>query len=178
MSRKINRGVLVDIKDVLNWENMKDPRLVELDSRLIDLFAKNFQSLARLAVVVVYFWFGFVKLAGLSPAGPLAEALALKTVGMEYFEVLFYSLAVVECLIGVLFLIPRATRTALSLLFIHMLIVCSPLILLPDYTWQQFGVPTLEGQYIIKNVTIIALSAGLTAALRPLGLTKAASQTR
>jgi hypothetical protein len=26
-------------------------------------------------------------------------------------------------------------------------------------TWQSFLVPTLEGQYIIKNVVIIALAA-------------------
>ena len=31
-----------------------------------------------------------------------------------------------------------------------------PLILLPEITWRSFMVPTLEGQYIIKNLVLIA----------------------
>lgn len=105
---------------------------------------------------------------GLSPASPLAEALTAKTVGMQYFDILFYSLAVVECIIGVLFLFPKATRIVVPLLLFHMLIVCSPLLLVPEYTWQQFGVPTLEGQYIIKNAVVIAVAIGIAASAKPI----------
>jgi uncharacterized membrane protein YkgB len=39
-----------------------------------------------------------------------------------------------------------------------MFIVFSPLVILPNETWQKTLVPTLEGQYIIKNLVIIALA--------------------
>jgi hypothetical protein len=38
---------------------------------------------------------------------------------------------------------------------------------------RQAFVPTLEGQYIIKNVAIIALAIGIAAQLRPYGKSKA-----
>lgn len=123
---------------------------------------------ARLSLFVVFFWFGLLKLLGLSPAGQMAEALTAKTVGLEYFDVLFYGLAALECLIGVLFLVPRATRAALLLLCGHILVVCSPLVLVPGHAWQQFAVPTLEGQYIIKNVVIVALALGVASSLKPI----------
>jgi hypothetical protein len=49
----------------------------------------------------------------------------------------------------------------------HMVMtVC--LILLPAVTWMMPFVPTLEGQYIIKNLVIIALAFSLASHLRPL----------
>lgn len=109
---------------------------------------------------------------GLSPAGPLARALVDKTVGLQYFGLLFTLLAYLECVIGVLFLFPKATRVVIPLLLLHMLIVCSPLLLVPEYTWQLFLVPTLEGQYIIKNAVVIAVAIGIAASTRPLISTK------
>lgn len=123
---------------------------------------------ARFSVFLVFFWFGFIKLLGLSSASPLAEALTAKTVGAQYFDPLFYALSVLECIIGILFLFPKATRIVIPLLLFHMLIVCSPLVLVPGATWQQFGVPTLEGQYIIKNAVVVAVAIGIAASAKPL----------
>jgi uncharacterized membrane protein YkgB len=47
-----------------------------------------------------------------------------------------------------------------------MIIVALPLFLLPQITWQKFLVPTLEGQYIIKNLAIISLALVIGAHLR------------
>ena len=105
---------------------------------------------------------------GLSPATPLAEALIKKTVGLHYFHPLFITLAIFECIIGILFLFPKMTRIVIPLLLLHMLIVCSPLLLVPNLAWQSFLVPTLEGQYIIKNAVIIALAIGVAASTQPL----------
>ncbi len=139
------------------------------DQKLIAWLSKVFPPLARVAIFVVFFWFGLLKLLGLSPAGPLAHALVTNTVGPAYFNELYLILAALECLIGVLFLIPRATRLTIPLLLGHMVIVSSPLILVPSLAWSQVFVPTLEGQYIIKNIAIIALAIGIAAQLRPLG---------
>lgn len=144
------------------------PKLHEIDLRLIAFFRRTFIPFARFSIFLVFFWFGLIKLLGVSPASPLAEALIAKTVGMQYFGVLFAVLAVIECVIGLLFLFPKATRIVVPLLLAHMLIVCSPLVLVPEYTWQQFGVPTLEGQYIIKNAVVVAVAIGIAASAKPL----------
>lgn len=142
---------------------------LKLDRQLINFFKRTYIPLARIAFFIVFFWFGFIKLVGLSPAGPLAEALVAKTVGSEWFDPLFIILALIECAIGILFLFPKTVRIIIPILFIHMLIVCSPLVLLPEQTWQSFLVPTLEGQYIIKNIVIVALAFGVAANTQPIG---------
>jgi uncharacterized membrane protein YkgB len=140
----------------------------KLDARLINFFKRTYIPLARMAFFIVFFWFGYLKLAGLSPAEPLAEALIANTVGIEHFDTLYKILGVLECAIGILFLFPKAVRIIIPILFIHMIIVCSPLVFVPDLTWQSFMVPTLEGQYIIKNIVIIALAFGVAANTQPL----------
>ena len=147
---------------------MKKVAPADIDLQLIAFFRKSFIPFARFSIFLIFFWFGLIKLIGLSAASPLAEALTAKTVGMEYFDVLFYTLAVVECVIGILFLFPKATRVVVPLLLFHMIIVCSPLLLVPEYTWQQFAVPTLEGQYIIKNAVVVAVAIGVAASATPL----------
>lgn len=139
-----------------------------IDLKLIAFFRRTFIPVARFSIFLIFFWFGFIKLLGLSPASPLAEALVSKTVGIQYFDALFYILAAVECIIGILFLFPKATRIVIPLLLFHMLIVCSPLIFVPEYTWQEFAVPTLEGQYIIKNAVVIAVAIGIAASAKPM----------
>ena len=93
--------------------------IISIDKKLIDFFQRSFLPFARVALFILFFWFGFLKLFDLSPAGPLAEALTAQTVGLGYFTVLFKALALIECLIGVLFLIPKATRVVIPLLFIQ-----------------------------------------------------------
>lgn len=142
--------------------------LTSLDLRLIAFFRRTYIPVARFSIFVVFFWFGFIKLIGESPASPLARALTEKTVGLQYFDQLFYILALIECVIGVLFLIPKATRIVIPLLLFHLAIVCAPLVLVPSYTWHSFMVPTLEGQYIIKNIVVIAVAIGIAASTAPL----------
>lgn len=147
---------------------MSKQKITDIDLWLIAFFQRAFIPVARFSIFLIFFWFGLIKLLGISPASPLAMALVEKTIGGAYFDPLFYALAVVECIIGILFLFPRTTRIAIPLLLFHMLVVCSPLLLVPEYTWQQFGVPTLEGQYIIKNAVVIAVAIGIAASTKPL----------
>lgn len=142
--------------------------LPALDLRLINLFQRLFLPSARIAIFIVFFWFGLLKLIGLSPADTLALALVERTIGFTYFDTLFIVLSLIECVIGILFLFPKMTRIVIPLLIAHMALVCSPLILLPDLIWQAPFTPTLEGQYIIKNAVIIAVAIGIAASTQPL----------
>jgi len=139
-----------------------------LDLKIIAWLRCSYVPLARLAIFVIYFYFGLLKLLGESPATPLARAFTDKLIGASHFHVAFMVLAVFECVIGVLFLFPRLTRIVIPLLFIHMIIVCSPLFIVPHLAFVKPFVPTLEGQYIIKNLAIIALALGVAAQTTPL----------
>ena len=140
----------------------------DIDLKLIAWIKRTYVPVGRIAIFIVYFYFGVLKLLDLSPASPLADALSAKTIGLEHAHTAFIILAVYECIIGLLFLIPKATRIVIPMLLAHMAIVCSPLIMVPDHVWAQAFVPNLEGQYIIKNVVIIAVALGIAAQTKPL----------
>jgi len=142
-------------------------RIHDFDLQLIAWLKKTYVPIGRIAIFIVYFYFGVLKLLDLSPASPLADALSSKTIGIEHAHTAFMVLAVYECIIGLLFLIPKATRIVIPMLLVHLAIVCSPLILVPDHIWAQAFVPNLEGQYIIKNVVIIAVALGIAAQTKP-----------
>lgn len=138
-----------------------------LDVHLIHFIRRISVPTARIALFVVFFWFGILKVLGLSPAGVLVHTLFDQTIFFMSFDLFYLLFALYECLIGILFLIPGAIRIALPLLLFHMGMTFLPLIFLPDITWQSFMVPTLEGQYIIKNLVIIACALGIASHLHP-----------
>ncbi len=147
-------------------------KIKAIDVSLIQFFRRVSVPSARTGLFVVFFWFGILKVFGLSPAGPLVQALFehtfLSTVfGMSFsaFIVLF---GIFEMAIGVLFLIRGFERIVIPLLFLHMVTTFMPLFLIPQETWSGFFVPTLEGQYIIKNLVLIAAAIGIAANLTPL----------
>jgi uncharacterized membrane protein YkgB len=132
--------------------------LQKIDYLIINILQKIWQPLARFSLFIVFFYFGFLKVIGLSPATPLVEALFQKTISFLSFDFFIKFFGLFEMLIGLTFIIPRLERLAIFLLIIHMITTFLPLFLLPQITWQKFLVPTLEGQYIIKNLVIIALA--------------------
>jgi uncharacterized membrane protein YphA (DoxX/SURF4 family) len=137
-----------------------------IEGTLIEWVEKHDPLLARLAMAVVYFWFGILKLFGLSPANPMIQSLQARTLPFLSFDQFIILFALFEMLIGILFLIPKATRVVMLLFLFHMVTTTMPLFILPKMTWQSALVPTMEGQYIIKNVVLIALAANLGASLR------------
>ncbi|HWT55855.1 MAG TPA: hypothetical protein VN031_02370 [Candidatus Microsaccharimonas sp.] len=149
-----------------------------LDLKIIGWLRVSFMPLARIAIFIVYFYFGILKLMGQSPASPLALALTAKTIGASHFDLAFKILAVYECLVGVLFLFPKLTRVVIPLLVVHVIIVCSPLVLVGNLAWVHPFVPTLEGQYIIKNVLLIALAIGVAAQTKPFAAKTNKSRSR
>lgn len=125
--------------------------------------------LARAAIFIVYFWFGALKLAGVSPAGPLVQELFQRTIPLSVPFTTFYAcFALFEMTIGIVFLVRGWERLAIFLLGIHLATTVLPLFLLPHITWQSFLVPTLEGQYIIKNILIVAIAVVIGSKLVPL----------
>ncbi len=142
--------------------------LHKVDAGFIAFAQRNYQWIARVGLFVIFFYFGFLKLIGLSPADDLALGFANKMGMGDYAMELFYLLAAVECAIGILLLIPRLTRIAILIMAMHMLLVSSPLLLYTEAVWVRPLVPNLEGQYIIKNAALVALALGLVAGTKPI----------
>ena len=123
----------------------------------------------RIALAVIFLWFGALKLVpGLSPAEDLAgRTIEALTFGSVPAAIALPVLALWEVAIGVGLLLDRWMRVTLLLLFVQMLGTVTPLFLFPDETWVRFPlVPTLEGQYIIKNVVLAAAAIVLGATVR------------
>jgi uncharacterized membrane protein YkgB len=117
--------------------------------------------LAHLSIFIVFFWFGLLKIIGTSPAYDLVEALRVITIPWWPIETFFPFLGFVEMLIGILFLFKKTEKLAIAILIPHMCTTFLPLIMLPNIAWQGLLTPTLPGQYIIKNIIIVALATSV-----------------
>lgn len=111
----------------------------------------------RFSFGIIFIWFGILKPFGISPAENLLKATVVwLPLGSPEFW-----LTVIgwwEVLIGVTFLFTRTTKIAIALLFLQMFGTFMPLVVLPELTFQNGNIftPSLEGQYIIKNIMIIS----------------------
>jgi uncharacterized membrane protein YkgB len=148
---------------------MKDD-ILHIDSRIIN-WMKRWSILSlRLSFGIIFFWFGILKPLGLSSA----EGLLLATVKWLPFgapEMWLDVIGVWEVIIGITFLFEKTTRIAIALLFLQMVGTFMPLVFLPDVTFQQgnYLLPTLEGQYIIKNLMVISAALVLGGTLSTKG---------
>jgi len=113
----------------------------------------------RIAVGLIFLWFGFLKFFGNVSA---AENTASQTIlwltnDRMKPEISMPILAALECLIGIGILSKKLTNYVLPILYFQMAGTLLPLFIFPGKTWQSIPfVPTLEGQYIIKNAVLIA----------------------
>ncbi len=145
---------------------MENKFIERFDATVIGLARKHGGLVARLALFIVYFWFGLLKVLGLSPAEPLVGQLLSLTMPMVDPNMFYVWFGVFEVFIGVCFLIKGLERFIIPLFLFHMVTTMMPLVMLPAVTWSAPFVPTLTGQYIIKNTVLIALAITLVAQMK------------
>ncbi|MFE3719146.1 DUF417 family protein [Streptomyces cyaneofuscatus] len=140
------------------WNRLADLAGLASLAGLVDAHAL---ALLRATVGIVFVGFGVLKLfPSASPAEQLAVDAATKmTLGLVPETVLLLSLAALETAIGIGLIVGRRLlRPALVAFFLHMGGVFSTLVLLPDAMWQPHSpAPTMEGQYVVKNVVLVAV---------------------
>jgi len=142
--------------------------LSRTDIRLTKWMARNALSYMRISMGIIFLWYGFLKFF---PQLSSAEQIATKTISVLTFNMvpdrlILIVLALWEVAIGVGLIFRIFLRETLLLMFLQMLGTLTPLILFPAETFTVFPlVPTLLGQYIIKNLVIITagLAIGATA---------------
>lgn len=138
----------------------------DIDARIVAWAKRVSLRASRVALFVVYFWFGFLKIIGLSPASGVVERLFNESLGsFMAFGPFLIAFGIFECVIGILFLVRGAERVVIPVMLAHMVMTSGPLVLLPAEIWTGFMVPTLEGQYIIKNLALIALAVHIASHL-------------
>jgi uncharacterized membrane protein YphA (DoxX/SURF4 family) len=134
--------------------------------------AEHGLTLLRLSIGMIFVWFGVLKFwPDLSPA----DALATATIDKLFFGLIpptaaRISLALLETAIGIGLLTGRFLRLTLLLLAGQMFGAVTPLFLFPDITWSAPLVPTLEGQYILKNIVLVTAALTIGATVRGGGL--------
>lgn len=111
----------------------------------------------RISFAIIFFWFGILKPLGYSAAIPIVKATVA---WLPFFDPDIWVALIGwwEVVIGILFLFRKTTRVAIALLFLQMVGTFMPLVVLPEIVYQNNNpfLPTMEGQYIIKNLMIIS----------------------
>ena len=112
--------------------------------------------LIRIPLFIIFFWFGILKVLKMSPATELIieTVFWMPLLSAENWVVI---IGYWEMAIGLCFLNKKTTLIAVILMFLQMTGTFLPLVILPEITFQNGNplLPTLEGQYIIKNIIII-----------------------
>jgi uncharacterized membrane protein YkgB len=133
-------------------------------------------AVLRVSLGLVFLGFGGLKfIPGASPA----EELATRTVESLTFGILsggaaLVVTAVAECFIGLTLISGKLLRAGLLVLAVSMVGIMSPLVLFFSDLFP--GSPTLEAQYVLKDIVLV--SAGLVVAARALGARLVADRPR
>src|SRR5260221_2661071 len=144
-------------------------QLQPLDLRITNWLARNGVTFTRLSLGVVFLWFGALKFVpGWSPAADLASRTIQRiTFGAVRSDIGLPVLAAWETLIGFGLLTGRFLRVTLLLLALQMIGAMLPLVLFPAETFVRVPLaPSLEGQYIIKNLVLISAAIVVGATVR------------
>lgn len=131
------------------------------DALIIPFVARYYLWFARISFFIIYFYFGLIKIVATSPAAPLVYALERQTLPFIPFETFYIGFSLFEMFIGVLFLFPKYTKLVFVLFLLHMVTTMLPLFILPAFAWQSAFIPTLDGQYMIKNLILISLACAI-----------------
>ena len=136
-------------------------KLKKIEERIICWMAVNGIYMLRVSIGIIFFWFGFQKFF---PGISSAEDLATRTIDVLSFGIVQapYSMPILatwESLIGLGFITGKYLRVTILLLYAQMAGTLFPLFVFPDETFYSVPlVPTIEGQYILKNFILITAS--------------------
>src|SRR3954466_5518029 len=144
-------------------------RYEHTEKRVVGWMAARGILLLRVSLGIVFLWFGALKfLPAYSPAEELAGVTIAKlTFGLIEPNAAVGLLAVWETAIGLALVLGVHLRLALGLLFLQMAGTLTPLALFPSLTFTTFPfAPTMEGQYILKNLVLISAAIVVGATMR------------
>lgn len=140
--------------------------LIYKGNRIAGLLGRHSVDILRVSLGLVFLGFGVLKFfPGASPA----EALVMRTVDTMTLGIVegrnaVLLTALMECFIGLTLVTGRLLRTGLLVLGVSLVGIMSPLVLFFGDLFP--GTPTLEAQYVLKDIVLAA--AGLVIAAKAL----------
>ncbi len=138
-----------------------------LDERLRPLLARIGVPLLRISLGVVFLWFGLLKIFDVSPV----SGLVAKTIYWFDPDVVIPALGAFEVFVGTCLVAGRLMRIALPLLVLQMAGTFMVLVLLPDVAFRDSNpfLLTVEGEFVVKNLVLLAAALVIGSRLAPLG---------
>lgn len=143
-------------------------RLTLVDAALHRFLVARSLSILRWAVGVIFLYFGALKLfPGYSPAESLVrETIKTITFGLVVGRAGVVFTGVVEVGLGVLLLTGWLRRLTIYVFGLELLGILAPLVLLPTRLFDSPATPTIEGQYVLKDITLVAAGMVLATTIR------------
>jgi uncharacterized membrane protein YkgB len=112
--------------------------------------------LLRFSLAAIFFWFGMLKLTGVSPVVGLLRSSIPLLAGSPYIELL----GLAEIVIAIGLVIERLAGQAATLMILHLFCTLTVAIIAPTVVFAPaFPVLTLDGEFLAKNLVLI--TAGL-----------------
>jgi uncharacterized membrane protein YkgB len=145
---------------------MLSERLVAIEEKLHGLLVLHAINALRITVGAIFLGFGVLKFfPDVSPAQGLSiKTIDLLTFGLIPWHVGIVAIAALECFIGICLLANRWMRLAVWLLAIEFVGILAPLALLPGRLFSgPHHAPTLEGQYVLKDIILVAAGMAIAA---------------
>lgn len=112
-----------------------------------------------ISIGLIFFYFGFLKFI---PQASPAESLGINTVSMLCFEIFSHKtciilLALLEVAIGLSLITGRFLKWGVLVAIGHLILTFTPVLLFPELVFTESAwTPSLLGQYIYKNIALIA----------------------
>jgi len=124
------------------------------DERITSYMKKAGLPFLRYSIALIFIWFGALKIVGMSSANELVSNT------IYWFDPVWFVpfLGFWEIIIGLCFVYKPLLREGILLLLVQMAGTLLPLFILPGTVYGDIPILTLtlEGQYVIKNLVIIA----------------------
>jgi putative oxidoreductase len=142
--------------------------IARAEAQVAQFLAAHSVTMLRISLGLVFLGFGLLKFfPGASPAEDLViRTVDTLTLGIVSGTAAMVMTAAMETFIGLTLLTGRGLRAGLAVLAGAMVGIMSPVVLFYGDLFPG-GLPTIEGQYVLKDIVLVA--AGAVVAARALG---------
>ncbi len=153
-----------------------DQRIRAFEDLAVHWLTAHSIAILRVSLGAVFLGFGLLKfLPGVSPAQDLVEHTTdILTLGLVPGPVALVGVAALECVIGLCLISGRGLRAAVYMLGVQLIGILSPVVLLAARLFDgPHGAPTLEGQYVLKDVILVGAALVIASTVGGARLTRA-----
>jgi uncharacterized membrane protein YkgB len=157
-------------------EPVRSP-IERIDRRVTDFLDRYGILALRIALGVVYVWFGALKVIDRSPVEDFVRDTVFFLPDGQY---IVYGMGAWEIVIGMGLLFPVALRLTLAMLWLQLGGTFLALVVLPDRCFQDYNplLLTTLGEFVVKNIVLITAGLAIGSTVRSRTRQKNSPQAR